>query len=66
MKPSIYDTLLINNQTKRIDDIFETYLIIGSDERSQAHSSASRGFATGSRADVIMIVIIDENSESIN
>ena len=29
-KPSIYDTLLINNQTQRIDAMFETYLIIGS------------------------------------
>ena len=53
---SIYDTLLINNETKRIDDIFSSYLIIGSDERSQAHH-ASRGTASGSRADVIMIVI---------
>ena len=60
-KPSIYDTLLINNQTERIDEIFETYLIIGSDERSN-DSSASRGYVTGSRADVIMLVLIDKNS----
>ena len=59
-KPSIYDTLLINNQTQRIDAMFETYLIIGSDERSR-DSSASRGFVTGSRADVIMLVIINED-----
>ena len=60
-KPSIYDTLLINNTTQRIDEIFETYLIIGSDERSN-DSSASRGYVTGSRADVIMLVLIDKNS----
>ena len=60
-KPSIYDTLLINNKTQRIDEIFETYLIIGSDERSN-DSSASRGYVTGSRADVIMLVLIDKNS----
>ena len=59
-KPSIYDTLLINNKTERIDEIFETYLIIGSDERSK-DSSASRGYVTGSRADVIMLVLIDKN-----
>ena len=60
-EPSIYDTLLINNQSKRIDDILSAYLIIGSDQRSSS-SSLNRGFAQGSRADVIMIVILDENS----
>lgn len=58
---SIYDTLLFNNETKRIDEKFISYLIIGSDERSLA-SSASRGTASGSRADVIMMVLIDQNS----
>ena len=58
---SIYDTLLINNETERIDEKFISYLIIGSDERSLA-SSASRGTASGSRADVIMMVLIDQNS----
>ena len=58
---SIYDTLLINNETERIDEKFISYLIIGSDERSLA-SSASRGIASGSRADVIMMVLIDQNS----
>ena len=58
---SIYDTLLINNETKRIDEKFISYLIIGSDERSLA-SSASRGTASGSRADVVMMVLIDQNS----
>ena len=60
-EPSIYDTLLINNQSKRIDDIFSAYLIIGTDQRSSS-SSLNRGFVEGSRADVIMIVILDENS----
>ena len=31
---NIYDDLLINNSTKRIDNIFTSYLIIGSDQRS--------------------------------
>ena len=59
-QPSVYDTLLINNSSKRIDGLFETYLIIGSDERD-SNSSPSRGFVEGSRADVIMLVLVDEN-----
>ena len=41
--------------------IFTSYLIIGSDERS-SNSSASRGSVKGSRADVILIVMVDEQS----
>ncbi len=55
---SIYDSLLINNSSKRIDQLFTSYLIIGSDERSES-SSISRGNIEGSRADVILIVIFD-------
>ncbi len=60
-QPNLYDSLLINNQTKRIDKNYTSYLIIGSDERS-SNSSASRGNVKGSRADVIMIVMVDEKS----
>ena len=60
-QPNLYDSLLINNQTKRIDQNFTSYLIIGSDERS-SNSSASRGNVKGSRADVIMIAMVDEKS----
>ena len=56
-----YDNLLINNTTKRIDNFFTTYLIIGSDERSE-NSSASRGTVKGSRADVILLVMVDNQS----
>lgn len=59
---SKYDSLLINNNTKRIDELFTSYLIIGSDERS-VDSSVSRGSADGSRADVILIVTIDAKSK---
>ena len=58
---SIYDTLLTNNKTVRIDEIFDSYLIIGSDQRSSS-TSLSRGFAEGSRADVIMIILLDKES----
>ena len=59
---SVYDSLLINNNTRRIDKLFTSYLIIGSDERS-ANSSESRGTVDGSRADVILIITIDVESK---
>ena len=58
---SKYDSLLINNNSRRIDELFTSYLIIGSDERSP-NSSESRGSVDGSRADVILIVIVDGDS----
>ena len=58
---SKYDSLLINNNSKRIDELFTSYLIIGSDERS-ADSSESRGSVEGSRADVILLITIDADS----
>ncbi len=58
----IYDSLLINNSSQRIDEFFVSYLIIGSDERTSS-SSANRGSNEGKRADVILIVMINENSD---
>ena len=58
----VYSNLLINNSSKRIDNFFTSYLIIGTDERSE-NSSASRGTAQGSRADVILIVMVDDQSK---
>jgi LCP family protein required for cell wall assembly len=58
---SIYDSLLINNNSKRIDDLFTSYLIIGSDERSSI-SAASRGQVEGNRADVIIIIMVDADN----
>tara|TARA_X000000368_G_C23016712_1_gene706061 strand:- start:363 stop:1469 length:1107 start_codon:yes stop_codon:yes gene_type:complete len=57
---NIYDTLLVNNKTERIQDVFRSYLIIGSDKRTK-ESSLNRGFVEGSRADVIMMVLIDND-----
>ena len=45
---NVYDQLLVNNETIRIDNLFTSYLVIGSDERS-SNSSDSRGSAKGSR-----------------
>jgi len=58
---NIYDQLLVNNESRRIDDLFTSYLVIGSDERTSS-SSESRGSVKGSRADVILIAIVDKNS----
>lgn len=50
------------NISKRIDDLFTTYLIIGSDKRSES-SSPSRGNVGGERADVLILGIIDKNMQ---
>ena len=57
------EKLLINNNSDVVIDSYKTYLLIGSDERS-GNSSASRGFAEGQRADVIIIGLIDKNSNN--
>ena len=49
------------NETLRIDDIFTTYLIIGSDKRTE-NSSESRGFVQGERADVLILGIVDKDN----
>ena len=50
------------NTSKRIDDLFTTYLIIGSDKRSNS-SSASRGNVGGERADVLILGLIDKYNQ---
>ena len=57
------EKLLINNNADLIIDNYKTYLLIGSDERSD-NSSVSRGFVEGQRADVIIIGLIDDNSNN--
>ena len=56
------EKLLINNEGDLNLDI-SAYLIIGSDERS-LNSSAARGYVQGSRADVILLGIINEDSKN--
>ena len=55
------EKLLLNNKAELKIDNYKTYLLIGSDERDE-NSSASRGFVDGQRADVIIIGLIDNNS----
>lgn len=56
------EKLLINNEGDLNLDI-SAYLIIGSDERS-LNSSAARGYVQGSRADVILLGVINEDSKN--
>ena len=56
------EKLLINNKSEFNLDL-NAYLIIGSDERSLS-SSESRGFVQGSRADVILLGILNNNSKN--
>ncbi len=56
------EKLLINNKGDLNLDI-SAYLIIGSDERS-INSSAARGYVQGSRADVILLGILNEDSKN--
>lgn len=56
------EKLLINNEGDLNLDL-SAYLIIGSDERS-LNSSAARGYVQGSRADVILLGVINEDSKN--
>lgn len=56
------EKLLINNEGDLNLDI-SAYLIIGSDERS-LNSPATRGYVQGSRSDVILLGIINEDSKN--
>ena len=51
IEQSEIDLLLKNNTTADISQLFETYLLIGIDRRSE-DSSLARGFVKGQRADV--------------
>ena len=54
--------VLINNKTENIIEGFNTYLLIGSDERSGT-SIETRGMVSGKRADVIILGLIDKESK---
>ena len=53
---------LENSSAERSIDAYSVYLLIGSDGRSE-NSSASRGYVEGERADVIILGLIDEDSD---
>ena len=62
-KSQIEEKLLYNNFEKEIDS-FDTYLLIGSDERSEKIAE-TRGEIEGKRADVIILGLVEKGTEKI-
>ncbi len=62
-KSQIEEKLLYNNFEKEIDS-FDTYLLIGSDERSEKIAE-TRGEIEGKRADVIILGLVKKGTDEI-
>ena len=62
-KSQIEDMLLYNNFEREIDN-FDTYLLIGSDERSEKIAE-TRGEIEGKRADVIILGLVEKGTNEI-
>ena len=62
-KSQIEEKLLYNNFVKEIDN-FDTYLLIGSDERSEKIAE-TRGEIEGKRADVIILGLVEKGTDEI-
>ena len=58
------DQILIYNVFEEEIDDFDVYLLIGSDERSE-EIALTRGQVTGKRADVIILGLVNKNSQEI-
>ena len=58
------DQILIYNEFEKEIDDFDVYLLIGSDERSE-EIALTRGQITGKRADVIILGLVNKNSQEI-
>ena len=65
IQASEIEILLENNSTISIAEQFVTYLLVGSDKRSE-NSSLSRGFVQGQRADVIILALINKSNDSVS
>ena len=64
LEDEIIELLKFNKAEERLLE-FETYLIIGSDGRSE-NSSEARGYVTGQRSDVIVLALIHKETEEIS
>ena len=58
------DQILVYNVFEEEIDDFDVYLLIGSDERSE-EIALTRGQVTGKRADVIILGLVNKNSQKI-
>jgi len=63
IKIGVEQELLRFNNAEKLEDTFTSYLLIGSDERSE-NSSLARGFVKGQRADVLILGIINDSSKN--
>ena len=61
---TVIQDFLLNSFAKSDINNFETYLLIGSDERNE-NSSLSRGFVEGARADVILLGLFKKDSDEM-
>ena len=59
------DQILIHNEFEEEIDSFDVYLLIGSDERSE-EIALTRGQIIGKRADVIILGLVNKDSEEIS
>ncbi len=57
----IEDELLKFNNAEKLEGLFTSYLLIGSDERTE-NSSAARGYVKGKRADVLILGLINNQT----
>ncbi len=57
----IEDELLKFNDAEKLEGLFTSYLLIGSDERTE-NSSAARGYVKGKRADVLILGLINNQT----
>jgi len=64
LENEIVELLKFNKFEERLFE-FETYLIIGSDGRTE-NSSEARGYVTGQRSDVIVMALIHKETEEIS
>jgi len=61
---TVIQDFILNSFAKSDINNFDTYLLIGSDERNE-NSSLSRGFVEGARADVILLGLFKKDSDEM-
>ncbi len=57
----VENELLKFNEAEKLEGLFTSYLLIGSDERTE-NSSAARGYVKGKRADVLILGLINNQT----
>ena len=62
IKVGVEQELLRFNNAEKLENTFTSYLLIGSDERSE-NSSPARGYVQGERADVIILGLVNDASK---